>query len=149
MGIPIHCRKIRSPTWIYTLSRRKWSNFVISRGVKRSMLRLLVLVQWAWRFLSILIYFLSRPSKLSLTWECTLLIQCVVSLYKGCLSRTFWWMWHRLENLLWRLSRIPPQSFVCVCVHVNVPVSDCVANREIERFKEKDEEKKATKTEKE
>ena len=39
----------------------------LGRGVKRSMLRLLVLVQWARRFLSILIYFLSRPSKLSLT----------------------------------------------------------------------------------
>ena len=37
------------------------------RYIKKSMLRLLVLVQWARRFLSILICFLSRPSKLSLT----------------------------------------------------------------------------------
>ena len=57
----------RQLTGMYTLSRRKGSIFVISRGVKRGMLRLLVLVQWARRVLSILIYFLSRPSKLSLT----------------------------------------------------------------------------------
>ena len=36
-------------------------------GVNRSMLRLFVLVQLARIFLSLLIYFLSKPSKLSLT----------------------------------------------------------------------------------
>ena len=41
--------------------------FCNSRSVKRSMLYLLVLVKLAQRFLSILIYFLSRPTKLSLT----------------------------------------------------------------------------------
>ena len=49
------------------LVEEKGEHFVISWGVKRSMLRLLVLVQWARRFLSILIYFLLRPSKLSPT----------------------------------------------------------------------------------
>ena len=44
---------------------QKWSIFVISWGIKRSILHLLVLVQWARRLLSILIYFLLRPSKLS------------------------------------------------------------------------------------
>ena len=42
-------------------------HFRNSRGIKRNMLRPLVLVQWARSFLFILIDFLSRPSKLSLT----------------------------------------------------------------------------------
>ena len=43
------------------------SIFVVPWGIKRSMLRLLVLAQWARRFLLIVIYFLSKPSKFSLT----------------------------------------------------------------------------------
>ena len=70
--------------------QEKVEHFRNSRGVKRSMLHLLVLVQWARRFLSILILFLSRPWKLSVTnlgmrsFFFFFLIQCVVSLYKGC-----------------------------------------------------------------
>ena len=62
----------------------KVEHFCNFLGFERNMLHLLVLVQWAWGFLSILLlYFLSRPLKFSLTWECALLIQYVVSLYKG------------------------------------------------------------------
>ena len=68
------------------LSRRKWSIFVISWNVKRSMLRELVFSGPVGTQISVCInVLLSWLSKPLLSWECTLncLIQCVVNLYKG------------------------------------------------------------------